>query len=197
MDAGRDAKQFVELPRLAKVFESLRRGKHICMSDGQLFSALKANTDDFQALFSQLGFELVHHARDFFYFVDRSNFTDLSARMAVFMFILIEDLADHGLAVEETLMSRHFRLSELPHLVGDRYRRMMREAGITAPVEIENLIRTMERFGFAERLQDDSFVFRSPVYRFLDVCLQMSIEKTDDDDGESAVLPGETEAEGE
>ncbi|MDP6523641.1 MAG: hypothetical protein QGI24_00240 [Kiritimatiellia bacterium] len=185
--------QLVDLPNLAAVFETLRRGRHICMSDGILYAALKSHAEEFRVLFLQLGFELQHHPRDFFYFVDRGNFTELSARMSVFMFILIEDLADRGDAIEETLMSRHFRCSELPHLVGDRYRRLMREAGVTDQVEIEHLIRTMERFGFLERLQDESFSFRSPSYRFLDLCLQMAADNGNGDDEDTAEQPEDTD----
>jgi len=175
-----DTEPLVDLPNLAAVFEALRRGRHICMSDGPLYAPLKSHTRGFTVLFAQLGFELVHHPRDFFYFVDRGNFTDLSARMAVFMCILIEDLADRGDAIEETIMSRHFRHGDLPHLTVDRYRRLMREAGITEPEHVEHLLQTMERFGFVDRLPDESFTFRPPAYRFLDLALDMAAgERTD------------------
>jgi hypothetical protein len=48
----------------------------------------------------------------------------------------------------------------------------MREAGMAEPDDIERLIQTMERFGFAERHTDGSFTFRPPAYRFLDLCLE-------------------------
>jgi hypothetical protein len=188
-----EQEQVIDLPNLASVFEALRRGRHICMSDGALYAALKSNVEKFRVLFSQLGFELQHHPRDFFYFVDRGNFTDLSARMSVFMFILIEDLADHGDAIEETLMSRHFRFSDLPHLTGDRYRKLMREAGVTDPIEVEHLVRAMERFGFVERLQDDSFTFRPPAYRFLDLCIQMAADRSNDENESSTSTPEDTD----
>ncbi len=181
----RDTDLFVDLPDLGDVFEVLRRGRHICMSDGKLYASLKAHTEDFGAMFAQLGFELVQHPRDFFYFVDRGHFTELSSRMAVFMFVLIEDLADRGDAIEETVMSRHFRYAELPHLVGDRYRQTMREAGITEPEHLENLVQTMERFGFAVRQPDRSFTFRAPAYRFLDLCLQIAADSPVSDEDPS------------
>lgn len=176
----------VDVPDLAAVFEALRRGRHICMTDGALYAALKAHAATFTELFAQLGFDLVHHPRDFFYFVDKGNFTEISARMAVFMFILIEDLADRGDAVEETLMSRHFRYAELPHLAGDRYRRLMREAGVAEPGELEQLVQTMERFGFVHRRDDDSFTFRPPAYRFLDLCLELAAQAPSGRDADDA-----------
>ena len=78
----------MDLPHMAEVFEALRRGKHISLKDGDIFHALKKHEGVYEQLFSRLGFKLVHHARDFFYFLDTTNFTDLSARIAVFMFIM-------------------------------------------------------------------------------------------------------------
>lgn len=166
----------VDLPDLAAVFEALRRGRHICMTDGALYRALKAHVANFTALFAQLGFELAHHPRDFFYFVDHGNFTDLSARMAVFMFILIENLSDRGDPVEETVMSRHFRPADLPHLTKERYRQLMQEAGMPEPEDIDRLLQTLERFGFVDRAEDTSFTFRPPAYRFLDLCLEIATQ---------------------
>jgi hypothetical protein len=164
----------LELPHLADIFEVLRRGRHLCMRDGDLFHALKQHAPLFEALFAKLGFKLVHHPRDFFYFLDTSNFTDLSARIAVFMFILIEHLADQGAAVEEAVMTHRFAYADLPHLQGERYLAYMREAGVTSSDELSAIIRTMERFGFARRMDVETFCFDTPIYRFLDLCMEMA-----------------------
>jgi hypothetical protein len=165
-----------ELPHLADIFQALRRGRHIDIDDGALYTALKARTELFTALFAQLGFELKHHGRDFYYFLDRDNFTELSERMAVFVFVLIEHLADRGEPIEDTLMTRVFRLGELPHLVGDRPRQLMAEAGVTTPADIEQTVRVMERLGFVRRVDSDGLTFRTAAYRFLDLCLEMAAE---------------------
>ena len=164
----------VDLPHLAEIFEALRRGRHLDIDDGVLYGSLKAKEDAYTAMFAQLGFELRHHARDFFHFLDRANFTDLSARMAVFMLVLIEHLADRGDPIAETLMTRRFRYEELPHLVGDRSRQLMAEAGTTTPDDLEQIVSRMERYGFTRREDGESFVFRAPAYRFLDLCLEMA-----------------------
>jgi hypothetical protein len=168
----------LDLPRLAEVFEALRRGRHLGLRDGDLFHALKQHAPQFEALFDRLGFKLVHHPRDFFYFLDTANFTDLSARIAVFLFILIEHLADQGEAVEETILTRRFAYAGLPHLQGERYLAYMREAGVTSPDDLCAIVRTMERFGFARRMDGETFCFDSPVYRFLDLCLEMARQAT-------------------
>ena len=60
----------MDLPHMAEVFEALRRGKHISLKDGDIYHALKKHEGVYEQLFSKLGFKLVHHARDFFYFLD-------------------------------------------------------------------------------------------------------------------------------
>jgi len=171
----------MDLPHMAEVFEALRRGKHISMKDGDIFHALKKHEPVYEQLFAKLGFKLVHHARDFFYFLDTSNFTDLSSKIAVFMFILVEHLADQGETVEDTVMTRRFAYKDLPHLNGERYQTYMREAEVTTPEDLAAIVRTMERFGFARRTDAETFCFDVPIYRFLDLCMEMATQagKTD------------------
>ncbi|MDX9973792.1 MAG: hypothetical protein RBU21_12480 [FCB group bacterium] len=173
----RDSEQsnaVLDLPHMAEVFEALRRGKHISMKDGDIYIALKRHEGAYEHLFSELGFKLVHHARDFFYFLDTSNFTELSGRIAVFMFILVEHLADQGDTVEDTVMTRRFAYKDLPHLHGERYQTYMREAGVTTADDLAAIVRTMERFGFTRRMDAETFCFDVPIYRFLDLCMDMA-----------------------
>ena len=164
----------LELPHLAEIFEALRRGKHISARDGNIFHDLKRQEALYEALFTRLGFRLLHHARDFFYFLDTTNFTESSASMAVFMFILVESLADKGESVEETVLTRRFAYKDLPHLHGERFQTYMREAGINTPEDLAAIVRTMERFGFAQRMDEETFAFEVPIYRFLDLCMDMA-----------------------
>ena len=50
----------------------------------------------------------------------------------------------------------------------------MSEAGVSTPADLEQTVRAMERFGFARRPDSDTFAFRTPAYRYLDLCLQMA-----------------------
>jgi DNA-binding LacI/PurR family transcriptional regulator len=179
----------LQLPQLAEVFEALRRGRHICANDGELYHALKQHSEDYRQLFEKLGFKLVQHARDFFHFADASNFTETASRMALFIFILVEHLADHGMTVEEAIMTNRFDYATLPHLKSERYQTYMREAGVTTHEELIAIVRTMERYGFTRRLGADTFAFNVPVYRFLDLCMNMAEQaeketKPEENDGE-------------
>ena len=161
------------LPHLSEVFESLRRGHHLCAEDGKLYWALRDNLAAYQDLFRHLGFRLEVHPRDFFYIRGRDSLSPIASRMSVFVFILIEALADQGEQVVDTLMTRTFSIPELPHLKGARFRTYLKEAGATSEDDLRGIIRQLERFGFAQRLTDDTFRFRTPAYRFFDLCIEI------------------------
>lgn len=188
-DAGLN--EILELPQLESIFEALRRGKHLSPRDGELFHALRQHEPLYRRLFDRLGFDLVRHPRDFFYFHDRTNFTDLAARIGIFMFILVEHLADQGELVEETVMTRRFDYRELPHLQGERYPMYMREAGATTAEDLAAVVRTMERFGFARRLDAETFCFEAPIYRFLDLCMELAVQAPDGQAAEAEETAGE------
>ncbi len=165
-----------DLPRLDEVFEALRRGRHLSMDDGDLYFALRSHEPAFEALFARLGFTMVRHPRDFYYFLGDGEPGDQTTRLAVFMLILVEALADTGAAVEERIMAQPFALAELPHFQSERYQGLMREAGVASPDDLAKLLQAMERFGFTRSLGGDAFAFRTPAYRFLDLCLDLAEE---------------------
>ncbi len=160
------------LPALADIFHALRRGRHISSADGAMFAHLCAHFEAYRVLLEDLGFTLRRHPREFFYLEDTSNFTDIAGKMALFIFILVEHLADRGLPIEDTLMSSTFAADDLPHLTGDRYRELMREAEVTSAEQLGGILLSLERYGFIRRKPDDRFGFLPPAYRFLDLCLQ-------------------------
>ena len=174
------------LPRLQEVFEALRRGRHLCPEDGDLYWAVRDHHEAFRELFSHLGFRLETHPRDFFYFAGEGGLSDAASRMALFVFILVEALADQGAAVEESLMTRTFSLPELPHLSGERYRAYLKEAGAEGDEGLEGIVRNLERFGFVRRSGKEAFRFRPPAYRFLDLCHRVLAEEGAEQNGEEA-----------
>ena len=167
-----------DLPSLKRIFDDLRRGKHLAEGDGPHVHALREHVEAYTRLFDALGFSLVQHPRGFFYFAadPSANVTEQAGRMAVFVFILVESLADQGKQVEETLMSHTFNVTELPHLSTDRFVTYMRDVGITSMDDLRQVLKNMRRLGFAEMVGDDLFRFRTPAYRFLDLCSELAAE---------------------
>ena len=162
-----------DLPHLSEIFDALRRGHHLCAADGKPYRALRENLDAYKELFHHLGFHLQVHQRDFFYFRGKDNLSLQASRMAVFVFILIEALSDQGEPVVDTLMTRTFSVPDLPHLKGARYRAYLKEAGALNEDDLRGILRQLERFGFILRQTDDTFSFRTPAYRFFDVCVEI------------------------
>lgn len=174
------------LPELAGIFHALRRGRHISSADGGIFTHLCNHFDAYCALLDELGFTLRRHPRDFFYLEDSSHFTEIAGKMALFVFIMVENIADRGLPVEETLMTGSFAVDDLPHFSSDRYRSLMREADIATPEQLSNVISHLERHGFIRNKPDERFEFLTPAYRFLDLCMHYSSMALDNDAGDVA-----------
>ena len=190
-----------ELPHLEHIFDDLRRGKHLAEGDGPHVHALRENVEAYARLFDALGFTLVQHPRGFFYFSadPSSTVTDQAGRMAVFTFILVESLADQGKQVEETLMTHTFNVAELPHLSTDRFVTYMRDVGVISIDDIRQVLKNMRRLGFAELVGDDLFRFRTPAYRFLDLCSELAAEQGESEPDEPTsedeeILSGEEDA---
>lgn len=160
------------LPYLKEIFQQLRKGQHICAEDGNIYFALHDNASVYQDLFSHLGFKMEVHSRDFYYFSGSENLSDTSTKMALFIFILMEYLEGQGESVQEGILTKTFSINELPHFNTERYRSYMKEIGVEDFDGLAGIVSKMEKFGFAQR-HGDTFRFRSPVYRFFDICSSM------------------------
>lgn len=157
------------LPHLEEIFQLLCRGRHVCAEDGNIYFALHDNAAAFEELFTHLGFKMEVHSRDFYYFRGGKSLSTKSERMALFIFILMEHLDGQGEAVEEGILTKTFSIADLPHLCSERYRSYMEEIGIEDDDGLSSIVASLEKIGFAQR-KGDTFRFRSPVYRFFDIC---------------------------
>ncbi len=157
-------------PKLAELFRLLRDGRHLCLEDGELYSAVEQDPEGFTALFSALGYALQPHRKGIYFFRGESTVTETARRFAVFTFILVEHLGDAGQGIEEALLTRVYALDDLPHLTTERYRETMAEVGVSGVDDLGRLLGSMQRFGFTELVGDDRVRFRRPVYRLLDLC---------------------------
>jgi hypothetical protein len=66
----------------------------------------------------------------------------------------------------------------------------MREAGVTTPEDLAAIVRTMERFGFTRRTDSETFCFDVPIYRFLDLCMEMATQARKSDGAPSEAVDG-------
>ena len=169
-----DQPALMDFPGLKDIFEALRQGRHLCRADGALYQQLGDHREIYTHLFEQLGFELRKHKRDFYYFYAPNALGDRSKRIAVFMFILIQRMTDQGQPIEETLMNQQFTYDELPHLSSARYQEIMAQLDVSDSNDLVNIVTSMVRMGFVDRINDQTFAFRTPVYRFLDICQEIA-----------------------
>jgi hypothetical protein len=165
------------LPHLAEIFEQLRRGRHLCVFDAELYRELSEHDVQFVTIFSALGFELKFHHRDFYYFHSRQKPSEAATRMTLFVFILVEWLSNRGQDVEESLLCDIFSIDDLPHFINERHKRIMNEAGVESNEDLDRVISQLDRFGYVVRTHaGTTFRFRPPVCRFLDICLDVLSE---------------------
>ena len=162
-----------KLPHLAEMFQMLQSGRHICFQDGEVYFALQDKLENYTAFFAALGFELISHPKDFYYFRMKGKVnTDSTKQIALFIFLLMEHLDRRENDLESALMDDRFYVNTLPHLKTERYRELMREVKITDEDGLVSVIINMQRYGIAIIHGRSSFEFRSPVYRFFDLCAE-------------------------
>ncbi|MDZ7594556.1 MAG: hypothetical protein U0932_07890 [Thiobacillus sp.] len=164
------------LEKLEDIFRELSRGRHLCATDGDLFAALEKHPSDYQAVFKKLGFELVCDARGFYYFFGARATANNVNRLALFLYILIDWLADKGEGIMAALAGKSFSVNELPHLGSERYRGYLSHVGIATPADLTEVIRTMENFGFLAQASDGTFRLLPPAYRIVDACVAAGVD---------------------
>lgn len=164
-------------PHLAKVFSALRKGKHISIEDGVEFRDLQQHQDRYAAVLDALGYKLVKHHQNFFYLKGGNDLNTKGLRsVALFLLILFQHLEDSKFddaqrSWEKNLLDRTFVIADLPHFETPARRSLMFSLDLTSENLRERVLRTMYRLGFVSYVGQSQFRFRSPVYRFVEVCL--------------------------
>lgn len=169
-----------EMPHLRDLFDHLTGGCHLSPEDEPLFSALTANFPAYAEYFSLLGFELVRHEREFFYFApsDPEKVSDTLPRIAVFAYVLIDHAANQGQPVEEFILGRNFLLAALPHFSLERYAALLRQVDVHDAADLKRILDHLERLGWLKWLGADEFRFLRPFHRVFDKCLELAPEFT-------------------
>ena len=138
------------------------------------------NEELYRALFAGLGYELVHHGQGFYYFKGGNQLsTQRLQAIALFVLILFQDLEDKKFqeadrAWERKLLLRAFSINELPHFQTAQRRSMLLTVGVTPETLQDKVLRPMTRYGMLEMTGPEHFQFRSPIYRFVDLCMKFA-----------------------
>ena len=184
-------------PLLPEIFDRLKSGYHISPEDNALHGALMDHCDEYVAYFGALGFVLVRHERDFFYFEPDADdaATERLAKIAVFSYILVDDTANRGLPVEATLLTTTLALPDLPHLSLDSYRARLAQVNIFDLGGLRDVVNHLKGLGWAKWSASDEFCLLRPFHRMLDRCLELARQCGEQVDESSDGLPGGKTAE--
>jgi hypothetical protein len=164
------------LPYLRPIFDLLSRGTHLSPEDEPMFSALAANYEACAEYFDALGFKLVRHEREFFYFAPEvpEKVPETLPRIAVFAYILIDHAANQGQPIEQFILGRNFLASALPHFALERYAALLRQVDVHDSSDLKRVLDHMERLGWLKWMGPDEFRFLRPFHRVFDKCLELS-----------------------
>lgn len=178
-----DESQIVFPERLADVFRLLRSGRHLCVDDGKNFRDLELHEQQYTNLFRSLGYDLVRHGQGFYYFGGSNSLSTKGLRaITLFMMILFQHLEDNKFsdpdrAWERTLTHRIFEINKLPHFETAQRRALMFSLGIDPENLRERVLRLMSRLGMLSLRGGNQFQFRAPIYRFVELCMEFSVEE--------------------
>lgn len=163
------------LPHLELIFNKLRRGYHFTPEDGEVYRTLWDRFEEYQRLFEGLGLDLRKHPKNVVYLVANDNVQPgkQARRMGLFMLVLVEHFGETHSSIVSSLFDTRFRLENLPHLKAARYEEYMNAIDVHDAGDLEGIVRSLVRFGFAKRVEN-GFMLRKAAYRFLDLCLEAS-----------------------
>lgn len=165
--------------KLDLAFQSLSQGGHITIEDGEVWQLLNKSISEYQEVFSALGFELVSDSHGFFYFHgSKRGLSDGTEKLALFIYVLVDWLADSGDNVIESLFGKEYDADALPHLTNDRYKSYMAQVSVNDQKELNGIIKKMSNLGFAKITVLEPMRFRllSPIWRMLETCLDNNLD---------------------
>lgn len=159
-----------DLPEhLSKAFERMSRGRHVSSDDGDVYYDLQQRFETYQVIFESLGFPLIRNARGFFYFQKESPLSETIEQIAVFVWILVDWLADSGRSISDEILTTEFTTADLPHLKSDRYRLYAERARFGGEPLLKGVLKNMRRLGFLRSQNElETFFFLSPIFRILE-----------------------------
>lgn len=180
-------------PHLSSIFDHLKRGCHIGPEDEPEFSALASpRFEEYQAYFAALGFNMVRHEREFFYFEPENPeaVPDTLPRIAVFSYIMIDHASNQGRSIEEYIFGQNFLVTALPHFSFDRYMALLRQVEVHDLGDLKGVLNRMEQIGWVKvkGMGVDEFRFLRPFHRVFSKCLELSAaaNESNNPDGASA-----------
>ncbi len=170
------------LPNLAPLFRWLNRGRHLNrLAEPALWEELERNIDEYQAIFTALGYELRLDGRGFAWFHqdDGSTTTNKATRQLALLFMVIFDTqADAGVPL---MKFEHWRIDQtLLTTVYEQHQDLLDAEELDLPA-LTGLMKTAENFGFA-RFDSGAWQLLPAVCRYLDHYEELANQVDQDED---------------
>lgn len=157
-----------DLPFLKEAFSALRRGRHLCVEDGEIYRAIESMHEDYVRFFADLGMDLRHH-REGFYYLHEDKTARKSKALLLFVAVLVTYLDDKGIGLDQA-REMTFTLEGLPHLSHEKYVEVMKDYMEKSGKEgLRDILVSMDRYGFISMVGEDRFKLRRSFYRLDDV----------------------------
>ena len=170
--------QLVKLTQIKDVFGVLIRGRHLNrLHDGALWNELDRERDTYDALFTQLGYQLVIDERGFAWFdtdEPAQNIANRTRNLALLMLALFERQADVGMGLprfHEWMID-----SELLAEVLERSRTMLESEGLSNLDQLANTMGTAVSYGFAVAESTGRWRLLPATWRYLDSFEEISAQ---------------------
>ena len=186
------------MPRLGELFKRFNAGRHLNrVAEPALWAELEQEQEQYQALFSSLGYQLRVDARGFawFHFDNANSAVNTTTRqLALLLMLIFEHMSDQGLPLGrfgDWILDR-----DLLAALMERSHDLLEAEGL----EEQGLASLLDRactYGFAE-VASGGWRLLPAVWRYLDHFESLAAKPQDADDAESEVLLAEqTDDEGE
>jgi hypothetical protein len=156
------------------------------VEDGPNYRIVEQEEDRYRIVLDALGYELIHHAQGFYYIKGGKTFSSRGLQsITIFVFLLFQHLEDNKRGEPDhmwvrSLTTKRFVIDELPHFGTQQHRAMMANLELTRATLHQRVLRVLDQLGMLEFIDDRSFRFRSPIYRFVDLCMAYAEEQWDE-----------------
>ncbi|MFY8275094.1 condensin complex protein MksE [Pseudoalteromonas sp. SSDWG2] len=167
-----------QLTQLQYINKKLVSGYHISEQDNLAWQELDQHQQQYDALFTALGHNLVHDARGFFYFASdegTANMGKISRAIALFIYTLIEQYANKGQDPMRALFDKDVDLEVCQELVLNN-KALFDQLEIFSGTDLrKDVLMRMVRLGMA-KAKDKETLFRilAPIHRYLDALLEVN-----------------------
>jgi len=175
------------LSQLQTLFKKLSSGSHLNrLEEPEIWVDLETHLQQYETLFSELGFALIFDLRGFAYFKNdsaSSHTSKITRRLALFFLLLFEYQADNGLHLVQ------FQQWRVDNVLIDKlcqnYHAIFEAEDIASAANLKEILDSATRIGFAV-FENGAFRLLPAVHRYLDLFEELAQANRSDEIAEES-----------